>query len=149
MGQVISKQEEKMRTSGRLFELKGTAGNLLGGLLLAGLLGGCGLPFIDVDVQVVATAGGCPSGGTRTDIQPGGGCNKETISSPTDANKYGNAKDTGTGLAITDHSHMCTSGVICQSSPGTYYCPFPTLKPCKTLWTQTSGLNGTCQCGCP
>jgi len=141
-----------MRTLGQLFELEGTARNLLGGLLLAGLLGGCGLPLIDIDVQVVNTAGACPSGGTRvgTDLPAGGGCITDpAISSPTDANKYGNAKDMGTGQPITDHNHMCTSGFICASNPGSKYCPFPTVKACKTRWYQTSGMNGTCQCDCP
>ena len=145
-----------MRTLGQLFELKETAGNLLGSLLLVGLLGGCGLPFIDIDVQVVNTAGACPSGGMKgvpPELPPGGGCNTTTVSSPTDANLYNNAKNVATGLAITDHNHMCKAGsVVCQSSPGSKYCPFPTVKACKTLFTPDvppNGLVGTCQCGCP
>ena len=136
-----------MGTIGDLFGYKTTAWSIL---LLVGLLGGCQKPFIDVEVQVVATAGGaCPSGGKVTDLGAGGGCITDpAISSPTDANKYGNAKDVGTGQTITDHSHMCTSGFMCASNPGSKYCPI-TPKPCKTLWTQTSGMNGTCQCGCP
>jgi hypothetical protein len=39
----------------------------------------------------------------------------------------------------------CTSGVKCANYSGT--CP-DRVTPCKTRWTQISGSNGSCTCGC-
>ena len=147
---IISDQEEKMRNLRRLFKLKHTAWSLIGGLMLAGLLGGCQTPFIDIKVQVDNMAGTCPSGGTTrvvdSSIPLDGGCTLGPIlTAPADA--YG-AHIHPTGGIITDHNHTCTVGNgsrKCASSPGT--CNF---KACWTRFVPDSpgALTGKCSCDC-
>jgi hypothetical protein len=140
-----------MRNLRQVFNHKGAAWSLVGGLLLAGLLSGCGSgsKFVEVQVQVDT----CPSGGPMRTLSEGGACRPTPqLQDPTNANLYNNAKNTATGLAITDSVHMCNAGTyMCQSSPGTKLCG-GTYKPCKTLYTPDAppnGLTGNCQCGCP
>jgi hypothetical protein len=50
------------------------------------------------------------------------------------------------GTVITCPANAtCTSGVKCANLPGK--CP-DRVTPCKTRWTQISGNNGSCTCGC-
>lgn len=145
-----------MGTMRKLFCFKWTRSSLLVGIMILGLIGGC-TPLIDIDIVVDNTAGNCPSGGRGggggPQLPPGGACTTTNLSSAADANRYNNAKNVATGHAITDHSHMCKAGtVMCASSPGSMACPYPTYKPCKTLYmpdVPPNGLVGTCQCGCP
>ena len=137
-----------MRTLRQLFKFKGTACSLAVGLLLAGLLGGCGQPFVNVTVQV----DNCQADRGRS-IElppPPGGCNQTLLTNnTTDPNKYNNAWNMATNTAMTDNTHRCnTSTWMCQSDPGSKLCP-ATLKPCKTRFTPTSGIYGNCTCGCP
>ena len=125
-------------------QFKLTAHSLIAGLILAGLLGGCTEPFVKVTVQVDT----CQAGGMGKQFGPPpeiGACMKNNVTSPIDANVWNNnnAWDMVTNTRITDHSHICSSGFICQSSPGSQGCPILS-KPCMTKWN-----NGVCSCGCP
>lgn len=141
-----------MRNLGKQLKVNRAALSLIGGLMLAGLLGACS----SVDVSVNTS---CPPSNMRSTIsnppdEPGAGACTPTpaLQSPTDANLYNNAKNTATNQPITDHIHMCNVGTfMCQSSPGTKLCG-GTYKPCKTRYTPDvppNGLTGNCQCGCP
>ena len=132
-----------MRNFRRLFKLKQTAWSLIGGLMLAGLLGGCQTPFIDIKVQVDNMAGACPSGGTRvlnSEDPPGiGGCNNGGTGPIVVSNTI--CKNASGGTMQCQSSFICSAGNKCAVPPGT-----ENRKSCKTIWTQTSGNNGSCSC---
>ena len=137
-----------MRNLRQIFKSNRTSWSLVGGLLLAGLLGGCSTPFIDISVQVDSCPSGSTTGDTRIPILPRGA---------------------GTCFAGVPHTGQIPSGTMCknttgqiincpanaQCSSGSKKCPNPpgtcgrTATPCRTTWTQsTSGsTSGTCICG--
>lgn len=139
-----------MRNLPQRLNLARTACSLIGGLLLAGVLTACW------EVNTYVKVGTCAPGSVRiiSDPDDGAGACRPTsaLQNPTDANLYNNAMNTSTGLAITDHVHMCNANTfMCQSNPGTKLCG-GTYKPCKTRYTPTvppDGLTGNCICGCP
>lgn len=141
---IISEQEEKMGTLRQLFKLNGTAWSFTIGLLLAGLLSGCGLPFIDVDVNVVAMGGACPSGRGGPVPGPSGGCNPfADITQNTPATSL-YAYDSVSRLKITNSSLICLAGG--KSSTGGV-CSY--TKPCRTWYHAIAGTNtGNCTAGC-
>ena len=130
-----------MRNLRQLFQLKGTTWSLVGGVLLAGLLGGCTTPLIDVKVSVDNT---CPTGGSgmRVPIDniEAGACITPFISwSGQSAVGFW---DSSTSLQIPIGSTLtCASGVKCRTTPGN--CGIG--KPCKS-WYRPS--NGQCLCDC-
>ena len=137
----FSEQEETMRTLRKLFKFKGTACSLTVGLLLAGLLGGCTEPFVNVAVQVDTT---CQAGGMGrpiVDPPPPGACTAPYVSwAGKSADGFWNSQ---TGLQIPGGSGLtCASGSVkCQSTnPGTC-----TMVPCKS-WYRPS--NQSCSCAC-
>lgn len=138
-----------MRTLRQLFKFMGTACSL--GLLLAGLLGGCHQPFVNVNVQV--DVDNCQAGrGRSIELPAPGACNQTLLTNnTTDPNLYNNAWNMATNTAMgSDHSKRCnTSTWMCQSAPGSKACPIPPNKLCKTRFTPTSGIYGNCTCGCP
>ena len=145
---IISEQEEKMGKLRQLLRLSRTGWSLSIGLLLAGLLSGCGLPFINVDVNVVTTGGACPSVRGMPSTVPPGGCNATTISSNKDAT---GAWHTTLQRTIVANDHLqCRAGtVMCNSSnPGFKLCG-GVLKQCKTLYTPVDATTGNCICDCP
>ncbi len=130
-----------MRTLRKLFKFKGTACSLTVGLLLAGLLGGCTEPFVNVAVQVDTT---CQAGGMGRPIgdpPPPGACTAPYVSwAGKSADGFWNSQ---TGLQIPGGSGLtCASGSVkCQSTnPGTC-----TMVPCKS-WYRPS--NQSCLCDC-
>ena len=158
IGRAISKQEEKMGTIRQLFRFKVTAWSIL---LLAGLLSGCGLPFIDIDVQVVNTAGACPSGGTRggpgPELPPGGGCVSETLGAQRDAvqanTKTYTMATTPPTVITAQNTYFCKANTTpCKNSypgPGTCLQGGVPVK-CVTRYTPDSGTSGpgSCNCAC-
>ena len=140
-----------MRNFRRLFKLKQTAWSLIGGLMLAGLLGGCQTPFIDIKVQVDT----CPPGGAGRSIPIDppivGACTPTPpLTDLTDPNLNNNGYfNTATKTTLFDHIHRCNASTwMCQSNPGSTFCG-GINKVCKTRFTPTSGNNGNCLCGCP
>ena len=128
-----------MGTMRQLFKFNNATRNLVAGLLLAGLLGGCTEPFVKVTVQVDT----CQAGGMGKQIDelpPPGGCITPFIS------WAGHSADglwnSSTGLQIPAGSGLtCASGVKCQATPGS--CGIG--KPCKS-WYRPS--NQSCVCDC-
>ncbi len=140
-----------MRTSRQLWKFERVACSLAVGFLLAGLLGGCTEPFVNVVVQVDT----CQAGGGRPfgpPPEPGACMKTPVLTAPTDPNLYNSGYfNTATNTILYDHDHRCNAGgtnKMCQSSPGSTTCGgIP--KQCKTRFTPTSGNNGNCDCGCP
>lgn len=141
-----------MRPLRQLLGFNGTVWNLGVSLLLAGLLGGCTEPFVNVIVQVDT----CQAGGMGKPFgpspEPGACIPTAVLTVPTDPNKFGAGYyNTATKTILTDHTHLCNAGganKMCQSSPGSNLCG-GVSKLCKTRFTPTSGNNGDCICGCP
>jgi hypothetical protein len=141
-----------MRTLLQLLDFNGTVWNLGVSLLLAGLLGGCSEPFVNVIVQVDT----CQAGGMGKQFgepSPPGACQPTAVLTvPTDPNLFNAGYfNTATRTILDDHDHRCNTGgtnKICKSSPGSTMCG-GVFKTCKTRFTPTSGNNGTCTCGCP
>jgi hypothetical protein len=142
-----------MRTSRQPWKFKRIACSLAVGLLLAGLLGGCTEPFVNVVVQVDTT---CQAGGMGRPIGeppgPGACILTPVLTAPTDPNLFNTGYfNTATKTILSDHNHRCNAGgtnKMCQSSPGSTMCG-GINKICKTRFTPTSGNNGNCTCGCP
>ena len=140
-----------MTTLRQLFKSKGTACSLGVGLLLAGLLGGCQTPFIDIKVQVDNTAGACPSGGTRIITPPDGGMGACSIdprspyTGPLIPQNYKVCKDFNNNIIACTGNEMCTgsNSRVCNDPPGN-----ETRKICKSVWKQSAAgsMNGTCSC---
>jgi len=128
-----------MRTLRQLFKFKGTACSLGVGLLVAGLLGGCTTPFVNVVVEVDT----CQAGGTGRSFgppPPPGACTTPfTPWSGKSADLFWNSQ---TGQQIPSGSGLtCVSGMKCAALPGN--CGFG--KPCKS-WYRPS--NQSCLCDC-
>lgn len=138
-----------MRTLRQLLSFNRTVWNLGVSLLLAGLLGGCTEPFVNVIVQVDT----CQAGGGKPfgPPPPPGACNPTPpLTALTDPNLFGAGYyNTATKTKLNDHTHRCNTGTwMCQSSPGSTLCG-GISKTCITRFTPTSGNNGNCTCGCP
>lgn len=119
--------------------VKETAWNLIVGLLLVGLIGGC--KFVEVYVNVDS----CPAGQKMTIPGGGGGCYQGSQINPPVAAT--GAYIQGTSPAVyADSTYQCTSGTYCGSIPGT--CQF---KKCIWVFTPDSpgSKTGSCSCGCP
>jgi hypothetical protein len=137
-----------MRNLRQLFQLKRRAWSLVGGVLLAGLLGGCQTPFIDIKIEVANT---CSPGSTRSSIPDDGGAGA-CILNP--ANPYNGpliptnhkvCKDFNNNTVACTGNEMCTGATsrVCNSSPGS-----ENRKTCKSVWKQSAAgsINGTCTC---
>lgn len=125
----------------QLLKFNGTMRSLGVGLLVAGLLGGCTQPFVNVIVQVDTPSCQAGEGKTIESPPPPGGCNNGgtglIVVSPNTICK--NASGTPINC---QSSFMCSAGNKClNGNPGT-----ENRKACKTIWTQTSGNNGSCTC---
>ena len=135
-----------MGTLPQMLKFNGTMWSLGIGLLLAGLLGGCTKPLVNVEVNVDTCQAGAMGRSIEEPPAPGA-CNLSPIlTAPTDANRYNNAWDMVSNTKITDHTHMCNAGGTnrtCSSNPGSQLCG-GTYKLCITKWN-----NGACSCGCP
>jgi hypothetical protein len=136
-----------MRTLRTLFKPKVTTWNLVGGLLLVGLLGGCTTPLVNVAVQVDT----CPSGGggPRTPLDPPGYCSINSTApynGPLIPQNYKVCKAfDGTTINCTGNE-MCTGSTsrVCNDPPGND----SNRKPCKSVWKQSAAgsMNGDCSC---
>jgi len=138
-----------MRILRQLFNLKRTACNLVGGLLLVGLLGGC-TPLVNVAVQVDNT---CSSGGSpsRSIESPAPGTCSLNPATP-----YNGPLIPANYKVCKDFNHntvACTGNEMCTGSTGSRVCNDPPgselgRKMCKSVWTQSvaGSMNGTCQC---
>jgi len=135
-----------MGTLRKLFEPKVTTWNLVGGLLLVGLLGGCTTPFVNVVVQVDTCPSG--SGGPRTPLDPPGACTLNTANpynGPLIPQNYKVCKDFNNNTIPCTGNEMCTGTTsrVCADSPGN-----ENRKLCKSVWKQSAAgsMNGTCVC---
>jgi hypothetical protein len=135
-----------MRNLRQLFQLKRPAWSLIAGLMLAGLLGGCHTPLIDIKVDVDNT---CQTGGngTRMATPEAGAC---LFQSYTGAIPTGTICKNAGGIIACPTGATCSSGTgsrKCRTTPGT--CDGVS---CKTYWLQTGGSSsttGVCSCPCP
>ena len=124
-----------MGTLGRLFKFNGTAWSLGAGLLLPVLLAGC-TPLVNVEVNVDT----CQAGGPRTPLPPPGACNNGGTGPIVVSNTI--CKNAAGSTITCQSSFTCSAGNKClDGNPGT-----ENRKACKTIWTQTSGNNGSCIC---
>jgi len=133
-----------MRTVRQLFKLKRSVYNLVGGFLLAGLLGAC-TPLVNVAVEVDNT---CSSGGggPGRSIEPPGACilNPATpYNGPLIPANYKVCKDFNNNTIACTGNEMCTGIRVCANSPGS-----ENRKICKSVWKQSAAgsMNGTCSC---
>lgn len=130
-----------MRTLQQLFKLNRTACNLVGGLLLVGLLGGC-TPLVNVAVQVDTT---CSSGGgPGRPLEPPGACSvMNPYSGPLLPQNYKVCKDFNNVTIPCTGNENCTGPNRCNNSPGN-----ENRKICKTVWKQSAAgsMNGACTC---
>ena len=131
-----------MGTLRQLFKLKGSAWSLLGGFLLAGLLGGCSHPFIDIKVDVDVNSTCASGGGPRQPLPGAGACSVDgTGAIPQSPTSQTICKNSGGTVINCPPGATCTSGNKCNTPSGT-----DNRKACKTIWTQVNGTSGSCIC---
>jgi hypothetical protein len=112
---------------------KNVISTLVGGLLLAALLGACS--------EINVTVGTCPSGSPGWPPQPPGACTPAALVADTQATSI-NAYDSVTKTKITDTTLQCLAGGFkCTSGTCGYL-------PCRTWYTAASTSTGNCKCGC-
>ena len=134
-----------MRTFPQVFTFNKAARTLAAGLLLAGLLGGCTTPFVNVVVQVDSCQAGGP-GNPPLPLGPGQCIFASPTTGPIPPPPATICKDHNLNV-IT-----CPANVTCTSGPGRCDANSPgkdrSGKICKTIWVQsaTHPTEGACDC---